>query len=72
MGEIGVPGHEKRWEPLLRDAISLFDMAEMPSCYWAAGEWWGDYPLSVQQRNDFTEQSSQMNWFLGGESCKSP
>jgi len=72
MGEIGVPGHEKRWEPLLRDAIALLDMAEIPSCYWAAGEWWGDYPLSLQPRNDFTEQSSQMSWFLGGEGSKRP
>jgi hypothetical protein len=36
------------------------DRDGMDSCYWAAGEWWGDYPLSLQPRKDFTEPAPQL------------
>ena len=25
--------------------------------YWAAGEWWGNYPLSIQPTRNFTKDS---------------
>ncbi len=59
LGEIGVPSHEPRWEALLKNALSILDMAEIPSCYWAAGEWWGEYPLSIQPKEDFSRSSHQ-------------
>lgn len=48
IGEFGVPAADARWEPLVRQAVAVMDAADLGGCYWAAGEWWGDYPLSVQ------------------------
>ena len=48
VGEFGVPANDPRWLPLVRQAVEVLDAVNMGGCYWAAGEWWGDYPLSVQ------------------------
>jgi endoglucanase len=48
VGEFGVPTNDSRWLPLVRQAVEVMDGANMGGCYWAAGEWWGNYPLSVQ------------------------
>ena len=45
---------------MLAGFLRELDRADMDSCYWAAGEWWGDYPLSLQPRKDFTEPAPQL------------
>ena len=30
------------------------------ACYWAAGQWWHDYPLSVQPRDDMRHPAPQL------------
>ncbi|WP_237564937.1 glycoside hydrolase family 5 protein [Blastopirellula marina] len=48
VGEVGVPKSESRWHELLASGCRLIRDANCAIGYWAAGEWWGDYPLSVQ------------------------
>jgi uncharacterized protein (TIGR03437 family) len=50
LGEYGVPNSDPRWLPVLDRFLSAIDEAGMDGAYWAAGEWWGDYPLSIQPR----------------------
>lgn len=60
LGEFGVPGSDERWQKVLVRFLRALDDADMDSCYWAAGEWWGDYPLSIQPRRDFEQAAPQM------------
>jgi endoglucanase len=48
VGEFGVPGGDPRWLAVLARFLEALDGAGMEGCYWAAGEWWGAYPLSIQ------------------------
>ena len=48
LGEYGVPRDDARWNELLAVFVARLDELDMDSSVWAAGEWWGDYPLSVQ------------------------
>ncbi|HEX7450528.1 MAG TPA: glycoside hydrolase family 5 protein [Pirellulales bacterium] len=47
LGEFGVPP-DPRWLQVLRNFLQALDRAGLLGCYWAAGEWWGRYPLSIQ------------------------
>jgi endoglucanase len=60
LGEYGIPASDERWQKLLSRFLRMLDDADMDSCYWAAGEWWGDYPLSIQPRRDFEQDAPQM------------
>lgn len=60
LGEYGVPGSDSRWLAVLDDFLCALDAAEMSGACWAAGEWWGDYPLSVQPVDNFTVDRPQM------------
>ena len=48
IGEIGVPNGVKPWERIARGAMLLLQEHNVEMCYWAAGEWWGAYPMSIQ------------------------
>jgi endoglucanase len=48
LGEFGIPAREERWKTVLAQFLDELDRAEMDGCYWAAGEWWGSYPMSIQ------------------------
>jgi endoglucanase len=60
LGEYGVPDTDSRWLPILDDLLTALDDAGFHGTYWAAGEWWGGYPLSVQPRGDFNADRPQM------------
>lgn len=62
LGEYGVPAGDERWHKLLARFMRALDDAGMESCYWAAGEWWGDYPLSIQPRRDFQQAAPQLRF----------
>jgi len=53
IGEFGVPHNDERWLTVLDRFLEALDREGIASCYWAAGEWWGDYPLSIQPQMDF-------------------
>jgi uncharacterized protein (TIGR03437 family) len=44
--------------------LAALDDAGMDGAYWAAGEWWGDYALSVQPRDNFTVDRPQLATLL--------
>ncbi|MEZ5396694.1 MAG: cellulase family glycosylhydrolase [Bryobacterales bacterium] len=48
VGEYGIPGQDPGWLDVLENLLTAMDEAGMGGTYWAAGDWWGDYPLSVQ------------------------
>jgi endoglucanase len=50
LGEVGVPSGQ-RWLDLLQDCIDTCREADVPLCGWAAGDWWGNYRLSLQPDN---------------------
>jgi len=61
LGEYGVPGDDPRWyEIVLERFLDDLDDAKMDGCCWAAGEWWGDYKLSVQPENNFSVDRPQL------------
>ncbi len=51
LGEYGIPNDDARWNTVLDNFLKALDAAAMPGTYWAAGEWWGNYRLSVQPIN---------------------
>ena len=62
--EYGVPDSDARWFTLLDNFLQALDDAGMDGGYWAAGEWWGTYPLSVQPTGNFTVDRPQMPTLL--------
>ncbi len=59
VGEFGIPGDNAGWRDVLSGALREMSAAEAGGCYWAAGEWWNDYPLSIQPQNDFRTPAPQ-------------
>jgi endoglucanase len=60
LGEFGIPAGDARWQKVMARFLRALDEAGMDSCYWAAGEWWGDYPLSIQPRRNFEQAAPQL------------
>jgi endoglucanase len=60
LGEFGVPRNDPRWLDVLDHFLDALDDAGMDGAYWAAGEWWGDYQLSVHPTGDFLQDRPQM------------
>lgn len=57
IGEFGVPANDPAWEEVIRRFLSVVNDAAMEAVYWAGGEWWGRYPLSIQPTKNFTADS---------------
>ena len=64
IGEYGVPDSDPRWWAVLDRLLKVLDDEEVSGTYWAAGEWWGNYPLSVQPANSFLIDRPQMPTLL--------
>lgn len=64
LGEFGLPNDDPRWLTVLDNFLTAIDAAKMPGTYWAAGELWGTYSLSVQPTNDFTTDAEQLPTLL--------
>jgi endoglucanase len=59
VGEFGVPA-DPRWQTALEDFYRGLDAAGCDGTWWAAGEWWGGYGLSVCPRDHFTADAPQL------------
>jgi endoglucanase len=59
LGEFGIPGADAGWRDVLSATLSELAAARISACYWAAGEWWNDYPLSIQPRDNMREPAPQ-------------
>jgi endoglucanase len=57
IGEFGVPAKDPAWEEVIRRFLAVVNDAAMEAVYWAGGEWWGSYPLSIQPTKNFTVDS---------------
>jgi endoglucanase len=57
IGEYAVPTNDARWLTMLARFQTDMRRAGFEGCYWAAGEWWGSYPLTIQPTLDFTKSS---------------
>lgn len=51
IGEFGVPDDDPRWLEVLDNFLAAMKEHQLGGTYWAAGPWWGDYPLSVEPRS---------------------
>ncbi len=57
IGEFGVPADDPAWQEVVKRFLRALSDAAMEGIYWAAGEWWGNYPLSIQPTHNFTKDS---------------
>jgi endoglucanase len=60
LGEFGIPAHDSGWQAVLRNMLTALPACDFPACYWAAGEWWGAYPLSVHPTANFGSPAPQL------------
>jgi len=60
LGEFGIPGAEPGWRDVLAQMLKELIATNMSACYWAAGEWWHNYPLSIQPRDHFKLPAPQL------------
>jgi len=63
--EFGIPNSDARWAVVLDNFFDALDAAGMDGAYWAAGEWWGTYSLSVQPAANFTVDRPQIKTLQG-------
>jgi len=72
VGEYGIPNAgpaangvmpDARWLKVLDNFLTALDAAGLPGTYWAAGEWWHDYPLSIQPVG-FAQDREQLQTLL--------
>lgn len=64
IGEFGIPGDNPGWQGVLAGALEVIAQSGSASCYWAAGEWWNDYPLSIQPRDEMRQAAPQQQLLL--------
>jgi len=51
IGEFGVPYDEPKWFVVMDNFLKFMDKHHVPVKYWAAGQWWNDYNLSIEPQN---------------------
>lgn len=51
IGEFGVPWSDPGWMPVLEEFLMEVRRHDIKACAWAGGDYWGDYPLSLQARD---------------------
>jgi len=61
LGEFGIPGSSAGWQGVLARALDVLHKRGALACYWAAGQWWDDYPLSVQPRDNMRQPAPQLD-----------
>jgi len=47
IGEFGVPKNDNRWLTVLDNFLKYLTANNISGSYWAAGQWWKSYPLSL-------------------------
>lgn len=50
VGEFGIPKNDNRWLKVMDKFLAYIDANGLGGCYWAAGRWWKDYPLSIEPK----------------------
>ena len=52
VGEFGVPKNDVRWLKVMDKFLNYLKLNNIGGCYWAAGQWWKNYPLSIEPINN--------------------
>lgn len=55
IGEFGIPKNDQNWFTVMNNFLDYIHTNKIGGCYWAAGQWWKDYPLSIQPES-FNDQ----------------
>lgn len=63
LGEFGCPA-DPEWLRVLAAFLRELRGAGMPGLWWAAGEWWGEYPLSLQPKQNYRQPAGQLATLL--------
>lgn len=48
VGEFGIPDNDPRWLTTMENFLNYLMKNNIGGCYWAAGRWWKQYPLSIE------------------------
>ena len=59
--EFGIPNNDSRWLTVMDNFLQYLNENNIGGCYWAAGRWWKDYPLSIEPTG--STDKPQMNLF---------
>jgi hypothetical protein len=51
VGEVGVGNDNSDWLTALDNTLNYAQANNLATTYWAAGAWWGNYPMSVEPQN---------------------
>ncbi|MCY3023263.1 MAG: glycoside hydrolase family 5 protein [Planctomycetota bacterium] len=70
IGEFGVPNSDPRWLVVLDKFLATLKENGIGGTYWAAGSWWGKYPLSVEPQDG--QDRPQMGILLKYVSAAAP
>lgn len=64
LGEFAIPGDDPRWNEVLENFMQSLDEAGFGGTYWAAGTFWGGYPMSLQPTQKYTADRPQLTVLL--------
>jgi endoglucanase len=63
IGEFATP-RDIKWRQVLAPFLVTLRDSNMDSVWWAAGDWWSNYPLSLQPSTDHLTAAPQLSWIL--------
>ena len=73
IGEFGVPNNDPRWLVVLDHTLAEMQKHQLGGTYWAAGPWWGKYPLSLEPRDGKDRpQMAVIDQYLGVRTGQKP
>ena len=61
VGEFGIPNNDSHWMVVLDNFLQYLNENNIGGCYWAAGRWWKNYPLSIEPSGN--NDKPQMNLY---------
>jgi endoglucanase len=61
VGEFGIPNNDSHWMAVLDNFLQYLTENNIGGCYWAAGRWWKNYPLSIEPSGN--SDKPQMNLY---------
>ncbi len=61
VGEFGIPNNDNHWFAVLDNFLQYLTANNIGGCYWAAGRWWKNYPLSIEPSGN--SDKPQMNLY---------
>jgi endoglucanase len=63
IGEFATP-RDVEWRQVLAPFLATLRDSNMDSVWWAAGDWWRNYPLSLQPSANHLTAAPQLSWIL--------